>query len=667
MVRSRRQRELATQGGKKGAHGPRKGKGLAFTLLFTVAVMVVAGWVFPASWNRVMPAAIAMPERDFRLGLDLVGGAHLVYEADMQPVAASDRASALEGVREVVERRVNAMGVSEATVQSVVSGDASRILVDLPGVSDVREAVKSIGETPVLTFAHPVETTPADTTATPDAQAARDAAKQQANDVLARVKKGESLASLVPLSQGPQKDQDGLSGWVDEFDARVKALPKGAVKGTLIPTVVEKGSSYAVAELADTRQANEWNFAEMVFCFAGAPQCDGATRTREEATALAQSIQQTVTPDTFASVADAQSDTPKGSSERGWVRQSKVEVNEAFALVKMAVNETRITDVGGRVALVLKRGARGYAEYQFREVEFMLPGTEVTGGVSWALTELSGKHVKNAVVEFDRQTGAPHVSLTFNSEGADLFAEITKEYIGQRIAIFLDGAIISAPLVQQEILGGQAVITNIGSLPDAKALAQRLRAGALPVPISLVSQQSIGPSLGAASLDESLRAAYLGLILVAGFMLLMYRLPGLVAVMALAVYTVLVLAIFKGLPVTLTLPGLAGFVLSIGIAVDANVLIFERLKEEWRAGKAPTQAVNDAFARAWTAIRDGNMTTIFSCVILYALTTGFIQGFALTLLVGVLVSMFSAVMVTRWVMRAVVRVPFLRRPWFLGL
>lgn len=636
-----------------------------FTALFCAAVVVLAGWVFPAKWNTVMPAAMHMPERSFRLGLDLIGGAHLVYEADMSQVAQADQASALDGVRDVVERRVNAMGVSEATVAAVVSGDASRILVDLPGVSNVREAVNQIGETPVLTFAYPapeVSPTPA-----VDSDAERAKAREQAEGILSRVQKGETLASLVSLSQGPQKDQEGLSGWVDEFDPRVQALPKGSVKGALIPKVVEKASSFAVVELADTRQANEWQFSEMTFCFAGVAGCDGATRTREEALALAQGIAKTVTADTFATVSDAQSDTPDGGSSRGWVRQNKLDINEAFALVKMQVNETRVTDVGGRVALILKQGARGYGEYQFREVEFLLPGAANAGGMAWQMSQLSGKHIKHATVEFDQQTSTPHVALTFNDDGAKLFGDLTKEYKGQRIAIFLDGEIISAPLVQQEILGGQAVITNVGSLPEAKMLAQRLRAGALPVPISLVSQQIIGPSLGAASLAESLRAAYVGLALVGVFMVLMYRLPGLVAVGALAVYTVLVLTVFKGLPVTLTLPGLAGFVLSIGIAVDANVLIFERMKEEWRAGKAPTQAVNDAFARAWTAIRDGNMTTIFSCVILYALTTGFIQGFALTLFVGVVVSMFSAITVTRWVMRALVRVRALRHPWLLGM
>lgn len=640
---------------------------------FFLGIILLAGLVFPQPWNRVFVKVpwMQMPVSEFRLGLDLIGGAHLVYEADMIAVEASQRMEALEGVRDVVERRVNALGVSEATVQSVVSGNASRILVDLPGVQDVREAVNQIGDTPVLTFGRPavnVEET-AETVRTPDQEAQKAEAKRKAEEVLARVKKGESLASLVSLSEGPQKDQDGISAWVDGFDPRVSKLPKNAMKGTLIPEVIEMSRSYTVAELADTREANEWLFSEMRFCFAGANACEGATRTKEEARAAAQTALQGLTAENFSAVADAQADQPDGTSDRGWQRQNKLDINEAFALVKMEVNATQITEVGGVPVVILKRGARGYTEYSFREVEFLLPGipTQNDGEVSWELTELSGRHMSKAVVEFDQQTRLPHVSIQFNEEGAELFGDLTRELKGQRLAIFLDGALISAPLVQQEILGGQAVITGVGGLQEAKVLAQRLRAGALPVPISLVSQETVGPSLGAVSLSQSLQAASIGLLLVALFMVLVYRLPGLVAVLALGVYSVLVMAIFKGLPVTLTLPGLAGFILSVGIAVDANVLIFERMREEWRAGRSPSQAVQEAFARAWTAIRDGNITTILSCVILYVCTSGFIQGFALTLLIGVLMSMFSAITVTRWVMRGVVKVKWLRAPWLLGM
>jgi len=270
-------------------------------------------------------------------------------------------------------------------------------------------------------------------------------------------------------------------------------------------------------------------------------------------------------------------------------------------------------------------------------------------------TQLTGRYLEGAQLSFDQQTYQSQVNLQFDDEGSKIFEQLTRKNVGQRLAIYLDGALISAPMVQEAISGGKAQISGNFTLTEAKELVQRLNAGALPVPISLISQQTIGASLGYLSLEQSLRAALWGFLAVLLFIVFYYRLPGLVAILALLIYIALILAIFKLIPVTLTLAGIAGFILSIGMAVDANILIFERFKEELRGGKSLGGSIEEGFRRAWPAIRDGNISTMITCLILYIFATGLVKGFALTLGIGVLISMFSAIIVTR---------SFLR--WFVG-
>ena len=282
-------------------------------------------------------------------------------------------------------------------------------------------------------------------------------------------------------------------------------------------------------------------------------------------------------------------------------------------------------------------------------------------------TQLTGKQLDGASVYFDPNTGAPNVSLDFDSEGKDLFADITKRNISKKVAIYLDGYPISVPTVQQEITDGRAIISGAFTLEEAKQLAQRLNAGALPVPITLVSQQTVGASLGEISLQRSLTAGLIGLILVALFMIVIYRLPGVLSVLALGVYGVVVLLLFKGLAVTLTLAGIAGFILSIGMAVDANVLIFERMKEELRAEKPLRTAIDEGFNRAWTSIRDGNISTLITCVILGTFGTSVVQGFAITLGIGVVISMFSAVVISKTFLRFVSGWKGIRKGFLFGV
>lgn len=262
-------------------------------------------------------------------------------------------------------------------------------------------------------------------------------------------------------------------------------------------------------------------------------------------------------------------------------------------------------------------------------------------------TKLTGAYLEKAAVQFDARTSEPQVLLTFTDEGRELFAQITKANIGKQVAIYLDGAAISSPVVREAILDGNAQISGNFTVVDARELVGRLNSGALPVPITLLSTETVGASLGEKALNSGVRAGMLGVMIVAIFLVLWYRLPGLVAVLALSIYISLMLAIFKLIPVTLTAAGIAGFILSIGMAVDANVLIFERMKEEMRKGKDIADAMHDGFARAWLSIRDSNISSMLSAIILFWFGTSLVKGFALTLGIGVLVSLFSAITVTR--------------------
>lgn len=270
-------------------------------------------------------------------------------------------------------------------------------------------------------------------------------------------------------------------------------------------------------------------------------------------------------------------------------------------------------------------------------------------------TELTGKYLEKSSMQFPQggvaQGGSlhatPYITLSFNSEGADLFEEMTRENVGKTIAIYLDGFLVSAPTVNTAIAGGQAIIEGDFTIDEAKTIVGRLNSGALPIPIELISTNTIGPTLGQDAVDAGVQAGTIGLILVALVLVLWYRLPGLIAVVALAVYTAIMLWIFKFIPVTLTSAGIAGFIISIGIAVDANILIFERIKEEIKNGKNLYKATDTGFKRAWASIRDANISSIISAVILFGTGIAVVQGFALTFGLGIIISMFTAITVTR--------------------
>ncbi len=272
-------------------------------------------------------------------------------------------------------------------------------------------------------------------------------------------------------------------------------------------------------------------------------------------------------------------------------------------------------------------------------------------------TGLTGRYLKTASLEFTggnggRIAGEAIVSIVFNDEGAALFEKITREHTGENLAIFLDGEVISAPRINEAITGGKAVISGNFKPEEAKALAQNLSFGALPVPIELASTQTIGGALGAEALGQGVRAGVIGFILLSIFMILWYRVPGIVAVIALSIYVVLMLALFQLIPVVMTAAGIAGLILSIGLAVDANVLIAERIKEELIAGKDVQHAISEGFARAWLAIRDSNTAHIIAAVVLFWFGTSLIKGFALVFGLGVVVSMLSAITISRTLLLA---------------
>ena len=446
-------------------------------ILIFILAFLAGNFVEPKYWNNTADIINAkkneikhierltnipqMPQKDFILGLDLQGGTHLVYEADMSQIEKEDYTSSLQGLRDVIERRVNLFGVTEPVVQIQETPGHHRLIVELAGIDDPAKAIEMIGKTPFLEFRE-------------------------------------------------QKDN------IEEIIAK------------------------------------------------------------------------------------------------------KEEVNKYFAEGKT------LEEIDGLVE-----------NWHLAFEEFFKP------------TDLTGKYLEKAEMSFGQTAYEPLILLQFDEEGSKMFEELTEKNIGKPLAIYIDDIMISSPTVQEKISGGKAQITGKFTLEEAKELARNLSAGALPVPINLISQQTVGPTLGKISLEKSLKAGIFGFLAVLLFLIAFYRVPGILASIALLIYVVLVLSIFKLMSVTLTLAGIGGFILSIGMAVDANILIFSRFREELREGKTFSQSVEQGFNRAWPSIKDGNLTTLIVAVILFSFGTSFVKGFALTLSLGILLSMFSAIFITK--------------------
>ena len=338
----------------------------------------------------------------------------------------------------------------------------------------------------------------------------------------------------------------------------------------------------------------------------------------------------------------------------------------------LGVSETSVQQMGDKRLLIeipnvsdpkLAREFLG----ETAELEFKKPVIDEDGNTKgWEPSGLSGDDLNKAAVGTDA-AGHWLITLEFNGKGATKFAKLTREFKGFPIAIYFNGDSISEPVVQQEITGGNAQITGDFTHDEAKKIVDLLNAGALPVPAKIIEENTVGPTLGADSLHKSMVAGIFGLVAVVLFMIFWYRVPGIIATISLLIYASIVFAIFKLVPVTLTLAGIAGFILSIGMAVDANILIFERTKEELKAGRTLFTAINSGFDRAFTSIFDSNMSTVIICLILYFAGSNIVKGFALTLIIGVLVSMFSAITVTKNFMHLMFGTGQLKHPALFGL
>lgn len=647
-----------------------KGK-LRWTSFALILLTVVgAAYAYPQGWNTAAgtintwldktPATqwISIPqlsEENFRLGLDLQGGAHLVYQADLSAIPAGEDGEAMEGVRDVIERRVNFLGIAEPLVQ--ISGE-NRLIVELAGVFDIGEAIKNIGETPLLEFKEQNEEADRELTEEEQAQldADNEARRSEMQGLVRQLRDGNvSFEEFVELhSEDPAtKDNGGNMGWVNTTtnDIRYSEVADDLIIGR-VSDVFEAATGFAIIRVNDKRQAPQVELSHLLICYEGATACESGL-SKEAALEKIQGIKSDATPENFAELVKENTTEPGGVEREGNLGFISPGVTvptfdeAAFALAVDTISDPVETEFGYH--LIWKRSEREITEYNIDQIyKRMVLASDILGPKEpWLNTGLSGKHLDRADVQFDQTTGEVYVGLVFNDEGRNLFAEITERNIDKPVAIFLDGQPISIPRVSQIITAGEAVITGNFHIDEAKDLARRLNAGALPVPINLLSQQTVGAKLGAESLNDSLEAALWGLALVALLMMIIYRFRGFVAVLALFVYGAVMLGFFKLIGVTLTLAGIAGFILSLGMAVDANVLIFERMKEEMAAGKPFNSALDEGFRRAWPSIRDGNISTLITCFILMQFGTSIVKGFAITLGIGVLISMFSAMIVTK--------------------
>ncbi len=602
-------------------------------------------------------------EVDFRLGLDLQGGTHLVYQADFKDVPNGEHASALEGVRDVIERRVNVFGVSEPLVQTSLP---DRVVIELAGISDVNEAINMIGETPLLEFKEEVaEEREMTEEEIAEMNAINTIAEEKAVEVLAKVLLGDNFAQLAKDNSEDEttKDMGGDLGYItSKTNPEIFEFVKDLEVGKTTEELKNSRFGFEILKLEDKKKkTNPFNAEEIekevkashiLICHNEAEQCE-SDLSKEDALAKMKEVEKETTPENFSEKAIEFSTGPSGpdGGNLGWFeRQSMVKPFADTVFDNQEVGKiSYIVETMFGYHLILKEAERDVEEYKVSRILFRTKfKTDYVNQVNWENTELTGKHLERAVVQFNPNDNMPEVGLQFDNEGAEMFANITERNLGKQVAIFLDSYPISVPTVNSKITGGQAVISGGFSIEEAKLLAQRLNAGALPVPINLISQQTVGASLGKVSVDTSIKAGIIGLVAVAIFMILYYRFLGIIAVISLMCYGILILFVFKIWPgFTISLSGLAGFILSIGMAVDANVLIFERLREEFREGKPVSLAVKDAFERAWPSIRDGNISTLVTCLILYSFTTSVVKGFALTLMLGVGISMFSAIIITK--------------------
>ena len=541
------------------------------------------------------------------LGLDLQGGSHLVYEAALRDSETGELMEVtddqMQSLVRTIERRINSSGLGEPIIQ-ILGND--RLLVQLPGIRDPGRAKTLIGETARLEFKHrviDVDPIPLDQITSSDiASITADDLRPSDSKLLSELTETELNEEAVYI---PSLVMDFTGIGSEKFQQVVLGLQismaismDAANKGEMIPP--------------DTLDLSVSGMEELRYQVSGDQILRIGTSTRY------------VIP------------LPAGNTEMG----SAITTDTA----KQKLGPSPVAN------LQLKKG------YIDEEIG------------------LSGDDLENAYPSQHQSSGAPIVNIEFNEKGTKLFGKLTEDIYRKQqetgfrdqIAIILDGQQLIAPVVHTPITAGTAIIQGPDfTIERVKDLSLLLESGRLPIPIELIQERDVDAILGADSLRKSVIAGIVGLLLVLLFMTLYYRIPGLVASVALIIYAMIVLTIFKMIPVTLTLSGVAAAILSIGMAVDANILIFERMKDELRAGRTMLSSINIGFNRAWPAIRDGNVSTLITCAILYwfseQLGATIVQGFAVTLAIGVLISMFSAIVVSRTLMRVVALTPISRK------
>jgi len=558
------------------------------------------------------------------LGLDLQGGSYLVYQAEeIDPVTgegAVPSEDAMESLKRSIERRVNASGLGLPIIQRM--GD-NRLLIQLAGITDIERAESIIGETAQLVFKHRRLEVP------------RDLDEISTDDIV------NVSAQLMPVDE-----QGRLSTTTDPALLALPAFPE-----TMFLTETSTATSTPIAmELSPPLLVVEFTDA-------------GAAKFMEVVDRLSLSFLLSISAD------------PGSFSGPSLPNRLDVSV-EGETPLRFEVTGLSISQIGTttRFAFPFPADSVGNQMTELAPAQGMLgvnPSirfTEIQAQVDEPIN-LTGDDLARAYPSQQSQSGTPIIVLEFKSRGAQIFGELTAEIAGSptdAIAIFLDDEELISPRVTTAITAGNAIIQGRDfDVERVRDIALLLESGKLPIPITQVEKRTVDAILGADSLRKSVIAGVIGLGLVMLFMVLYYRLPGLAAALALLIYVILVLAIFKIIPLTLDLSGVAAVILSVGMAVDANILIFERMKEELRVGRTLMSAVNIGFNRAWPAIRDGNVSTLITCGILFwfadQLGASLVQSFSAALAIGVVTSMFSAIVITRTLLRAIASTNVSRR------
>ena len=674
-------------------------KGLIAIIIATLFMGVVS---LPESVKSKLPNdpfSSWAKEKKVTLGLDLQGGTQLDYRIDLRNILERNEdddssndvvvRDIVEGVRSTLERRVNGLGVAEPNIYTSDVGGEKHVIVELAGIKDVDEAKAVVGKTIQLEFKEPK------TEEDPDALAKIEAeAKVALQSALVDPENFDTLGQTMQTSDGKILYSVEEEQWESSLPVNHKTTLPTMQVGQVYNQLVENSGDFVVSpqgqiierkgflvlklDAVETREKTEKSEEEVqashiLIAYEGAERAnETVTRTKDEAREEADRILGEVNadPDNFTELAKQYSDGPSRSSggDLGYFKKGAMTPafeEASFAMSPGDISEVIETSFGFHIIKVFDRieAVESTVEeniYSYSEILYD------TSPDPWKSTGLDGAHFKYASVTYD-QFGAPQVAIQFDDEGGRMFEEITDRLIGQQLAIFVGGEVVSAPRVNQKIVGGQAVITGIGTLQEGLKLANDLNTGAIDAPIILSGQYTISASLGEDALRLSLYAGLIGLIALGIFMILYYRMLGIFAVLALLIYSVIIIFVLKTTPVVMTLAGIAGIILSIGMAVDANILIFERTKEELREGHSYIAAITTGFERAWSSIRDSNVSSLITCIILWFFGNSIIRGFALMLGLGIIISMFTAINVTRAFLRTLNGTKIAKSNFMLGL